>query len=326
MRELTSTALQVLHPLMRAKGCGLSAEEFHNAVNLAFHNAESSAYDELHRTMWESLPVQFDLLADGLTAARPLPDDLVVLDVGSGTGLSSELLLRTGLGPRIRRIDLLDTSSGMLSVSTARAQRWGVPFRALHGGIESVSGESHYDVVLACSVLHHIPELPAFLGNVRRLQRPGGAFLHLQDPDAESIGSRRLARRRLLMRAAHRLRRLFSRSAAHGEGDSGDYLDAVNRTLLDDGVVETGLTAEELWSVTDIHVPGNAFAVGNGVSMELIRRALPGYTSVVRRSYGFFGQLAGDLPAALRWRERALVKAGAREGYFLAGAWARDLD
>jgi SAM-dependent methyltransferase len=324
MPELTPTTLLVLEPLIRAKGSSLSPEEFHAEVNLAFHNAESSAYDVLHRTMWQSLPVQFELLADGLAAERRLPDTLVVLDVGSGTGLSSELLLRTSLGPRIRRIDLLDTSPGMLSVSTARAQHWGVPFRAHHGGIEGVSGESPYDLILACSVLHHIPELPAFLGNVHRLQRRGGAFLHLQDPDAESIGSRRLARRRLLMRAAHRMRRLFSTSAARG--DSGEYLNSVNRTLLDAGVVKTGLTAEELWSVTDIHVPGNAFGVGNGVSMELIRGALPGYSNVVRRSYGFFGQLAGDLPAPLRWRERALVTAGAPEGYFLAGAWARDQD
>jgi SAM-dependent methyltransferase len=321
MPELTSTTLQVLHPLLRAKGSALTPAEFHREVNLAFHNAESSAYDELHRSMWESLPAQFGLLADDVLARRAIPEEIVVLDVGSGTGLSSELLLGTRLGARIRRIDLLDTSPGMLSMSSRRAAGWGVPFRSIEGGIEGLPPEARYDVVLTCSVLHHIPELDPFLAKVGALQPHGGVFLHLQDPDAESFASPRLARRRLLMRVAHRAKRLLSRRDA---GGSEEYLNVVNRTLLDRGVVKAPLTAPELWSVTDIHVPGNALSAGKGISMDTIRRGLARYDEVTRRSYGFFGQLADDLPAPLRWRERQLVAAGARGGYFLAGAWARE--
>src|SRR5688500_17700531 len=125
---------------MESKGVTIGAEEFHRAVNLAFHAAESQHYDALHRSMWESLPQQFALLAGDLHASgvRPSadgPSDLTLLDIGCGTGLSSELLLRTAAGRQVMHVDLLDTSPEMLEHARRRAEGWGVSYRTHLGTV-----------------------------------------------------------------------------------------------------------------------------------------------------------------------------------------------
>jgi 2-polyprenyl-3-methyl-5-hydroxy-6-metoxy-1,4-benzoquinol methylase len=82
-----------------------------------------------------------------------------VLDVGCGTGLSSELLLQTDLSRLICHIDLLDTSEPMLAKVRDRAQKWGVPHATILGTIDAIPPSSQYDLIMACSVLHHIPDL-----------------------------------------------------------------------------------------------------------------------------------------------------------------------
>ena len=84
---------QRIQAVLDRNGNRCSPEEFRQIVNVVFHRYESSQYDELHRSMWESLPVVFDLLA-----AAGIPDlksHAQLLDVGCGTGLSTTLLLNT---------------------------------------------------------------------------------------------------------------------------------------------------------------------------------------------------------------------------------------
>ena len=173
----TTTLLESLIPLMEAKGVTVEAREFHQAVNLLFHKHESLVYDSLHQEMWQSLPQQFGLLAnDLLQHGRPLPESLTLLDIGCGTGLSTELLLHTPLGKRITQVDLLDTSPEMLNRCRARAQKWGIPHHLIEGQVESIQ-EKQYGLILTCSVLHHIPDLAAFLQTISRRQEAGGAYL-----------------------------------------------------------------------------------------------------------------------------------------------------
>src|SRR5450631_1377150 len=120
-----SNTLQSLSPVMEKYGVTCSPEQFHEGVNLAFHRAESQVYDEIHRCMWESLPRQMDLLVLDSIAAGAAPGfDLSALDIGCGTGLASELLLRTELGRVITEFDLLDTSAEMLERIKSRASGW----------------------------------------------------------------------------------------------------------------------------------------------------------------------------------------------------------
>src|SRR5712692_2744065 len=95
--------------IMRHRGVVCSAEEFQSEVNITFHKYESEVYDVLHRDMWGSLPAQFQLLAtDVLQKGPAFSGSLEVLDIGCGTGLASDCLLKTPLCKGIASIDLLD--------------------------------------------------------------------------------------------------------------------------------------------------------------------------------------------------------------------------
>src|SRR5262249_54764981 len=121
--------------------------------------------------------------------------DLTVLDIGCGTGMSSELLLSTELGSRIGRVDLLDTSPKMLEKAVKRSSGWGIRVNPLPGTIEDLPKSTQYDIILACSVLHHTPALDRFLSQLVLLQADGGVFLHLQDPNGDYLMDEELSRR-----------------------------------------------------------------------------------------------------------------------------------
>src|ERR1035441_3950446 len=152
-------AYATLRPIMERYGATGSPCAFQEAVNLTFHEFESAVYDQIHREMWETLPAHFDYLSRALISVLPHDRHLRVLDVGCGTGLSSELLLQTDLSRLICHIDLLDTSEPMLAKVRDRAQKWGVPHATILGTIDAIPPSSQYDLIMACSVLHHIPDL-----------------------------------------------------------------------------------------------------------------------------------------------------------------------
>jgi 2-polyprenyl-3-methyl-5-hydroxy-6-metoxy-1,4-benzoquinol methylase len=320
--------LAVFQEIMRRRGARCSPEEFHAAVNLTFHRFESEHYDEFHRDMWDSLPRQVALLAQDCLRAGA-PERIRMLDIGCGTGLATDLVLRSELGPRIAEVDLLDTSTAMLARAESRRRQWGKPGEAVEGLVEHLAGRKPYHLVITCSVLHHVPDLASFLAAVSALQRglSGQAlFLHLQDPNgdfhhdpqraeraAQIAGSRRpewlarLAPRRVLARAMREIR-----------GQQGqDYLSKTNRELVNAGIVTTPLTAGEIFAITDVHVPGG------GISLERMKGWLPDYDLASRRSYGFFGVLESSLPRGLREAEDRLIGEGALNGAFLAAAWRR---
>src|SRR5437867_12964183 len=127
----------LLLPLMQAKGVKLSPQEFQSVVNTTFHAFEAAVYDDIHKAMWQSLDTQFTLLsADALRCAHELPSKLVAVDVGCGTGLSSEFLLRTELGKRVSTLYLTDTSPEMLHKARTRASTWNIKFELVEGTLE----------------------------------------------------------------------------------------------------------------------------------------------------------------------------------------------
>lgn len=318
-----------LRPLMEKCGTPLAPDDFQRAVNLAFHRREAPVYDRIHRPMWESLPRVAERLVGQLLAARPdLPGGLIALDVGCGTGLGSSLLLKTKLGGHLARLDLLDTSAAMLRQCRRRARRWPVEKKWILGPLGEAETAAAYDLIFTCSVLHHLPDLEAFLRQISARQRRGGLFLHLQDPEgaAEDDAGHRArlealqedARlhpprpRPLWRRAAGRLKRALCGTP------SEDYLRHTNEDLLAAGVIRSPLTPQELWAITDIHV-----GPGRGLSPSRLQAGLPGYRLLGRCHYAFFGKLESELPPHFQEEERRLQAAGGSGGGQWAALWEK---
>lgn len=323
--------LDRLLPLMQSKGVTLSAAQFQSAVNLIFHECEAERYDELHADMRSSLPQQFALLINDLIAADSFPNEpLRILDIGGGTGQSAELLLDQLKMIRVAQLDLLDTSPKMIELCAKRKSIRSYQPRFIRGTLADLKESSRYNLILCCSVLHHIPDLEEFGSKLQTLQPPGGVFLHLQDPNGAALASSVLRRRMKALEAAPevRLRSLSSRLHPQRLANRArrmlglpvprSYMETVNEALLASGVAAVPLTDDEIWSVTDLRVHD-----GKGVETDSLQHVLPGYRLVSQRSYAFYGGLDSTLPARFRKGEQELIRRHSLDGMQLAAAWKR---
>lgn len=97
-----------------------------------------------------------------------------VLEVGCGTGTTA---LR--LAPGVAELTALDISGEMVRIARGKAEAEGarnVSFA--RAGLEQARPEAApFDAVLAFNLLHLLDDLPAALGRVRDLLRPGGLFI-----------------------------------------------------------------------------------------------------------------------------------------------------
>jgi SAM-dependent methyltransferase len=303
-------------------------EEFHHAVNVTFHEFESEVYDQVHSDMWQSLPRQFELLVDDWLAKTPSPrSGIRLLDIGAGTGLATDSILKTAIGPSIGSVDLLDTSPKMLRRALARAAQWKVPVAPHEGLLDSIDPNLRFDLIITSSVLHHVPDLPGFARSVSALQPQGGAFLHLQDPNGDSLQDPDL-KQRMEQYSRDRLpswlsritpRRVLGRLYRQFSGSQEpDYLAKTNRALIEQGVVRTPLTPNELWAITDLHVED-----GEGISITRLRGWMPEYELVSQRAYAFFGELASNLPPRLRKVEEEMIARRALNGLYIGAIWRK---
>jgi 2-polyprenyl-3-methyl-5-hydroxy-6-metoxy-1,4-benzoquinol methylase len=323
------TSNEILAPLqqiMDRHGVRSSREKFHEAVNVTFHNFEAEVYDQEHSDMWRSLPQEFDRLVRNCGEILTNYQELDLLDVGCGTGLATDCLLKTALGKKIRRVHLLDTSPIMLKQVAKRAETWGLAFDIKEGLADSLPQGKKYSLIVTCSVLHHVPDLPRFLATIRSLQSDNGIFLHLQDPNGDYLNDPEYERRVEQINPRKRLpngisrftpRRVFGRIYRELTGKQHDsYCDKTNQELVRMGIIQSPLSVEEIYSITDIHVLD-----GVGISIEKMIRWMTDYDLLSRTSYAFFGRLWSDLPPQFKKLEESLAEKRALNGLHVAAAW-----
>ncbi len=106
--------------------------------------------------------------------ARLVPPDLLVADIGTGTGILASELARLGL-----RVIAVDNSSRMLDaarVNLERGETTGVEFR--EGDVSSLPlADSEVDAALAHMVLHYLPSPGEAIREMARVVKAGGSVI-----------------------------------------------------------------------------------------------------------------------------------------------------
>lgn len=299
MNELAQWELQISE-LVRSKGGNASAAEFQRALNIIFHDEESKVYDQVHVDMWLSLPPVFDRALDGISGE-------IFVDIGCGTGLASVFAAER---LRVKQHWFVDSSEKMLEICRNR----GWPSAHYVPELADVP-DTIADAAIACSVLHHIPDLTGFCEHVSRIVKPGGHFIHIHDsqPSPRLRPWTRTFLERAISGAKRRLNRILS--------NRHKYIEEVNRRLIADGWIKTPLSDVEIWSITDLRVGGQPYTAVEGVSIDHLN--LPDFDLVRHFTYGFFGVFPSQLSPRLQREERELFSAHDPSGLFHAGVWRK---
>ena len=328
---MSKASYQVLLPLLKLKSHLSDVEEFHGKVNVVFHDIESLYYDQIHKEMWESLPQQFARILDSdLLKALEKKQNLTMLDIGCGTGLASDLMLKNKIGQSIDSICLLDTSPLMLQRAKKRAEKWHREATFECGDLDTINQK--FDIIITCSVLHHIPDLKHFMEEIEGKLNPNGIFISMHDPLEEAISSKiyedrtqtytlfyqKNRKRNLVQRAyakAIRLLKKFNKKI--------DYLEEVNQELLSSKVIHTPLNAGEIWSITDIHVEDLPYSNKKGVSIKELEQFAPQLELKKLLTYSFFGTLKSNLLPQYQLKEVELLTKNDPNGRNFGSLWTK---
>lgn len=323
---------QSLLPLLQKTGSTLSLEKFQERINIVFHDYESAHYDAMHADMWGSLQEQINLLvADLFSHQKPHSNELSLLDIGCGTGLSSQILLNSPLGQHISQVTLLDTSPNMLKHAEQKAKTWGKAYKTKNGYLAEVNEK--FDVIIISSVLHHIPDLEVFLKQVDTALNSGGILIHLQDPNGDYINTAEyLERKTEYEKIAKALPQKKSLSEFIPKPllkfikrmlNRKDYIDLINDQLLAEKTIKRRMTAYEIWSVTDIQMDIMNDKVSKGISLDFLKKQLTGFELIKMRSYGFYGLLKSDLIDSYKEKEVQFIAENKVNGRNISCIWIK---
>jgi len=134
-----------------------------------FHD-RPDAYEGLIARIVPDAPAFFGTLVSLVPGGKP-----TVLELGSGTGYVTEMVLRTSPAAMVTCIDM---DPAMLAVARRKETLRGVSF--LKGDFREVWPEGKFDLVLTSLCLHHLPDpdRAIVVRNISTALRPGGVFIN----------------------------------------------------------------------------------------------------------------------------------------------------
>ena len=321
-----------LLPLLEKTKSTLSVQKFQERVNIVFHDFEAAHYDNMHSDMWGSLQEQINLLIDDLFKYEAIKSSkLSLLDIGCGTGLSTQILLNSKLGEHINQITLLDTSSNMLKFAEEKAKTWNKKYKTVNSYLSEL--DEKFDVIIISSVLHHIPDLEAFLKQVDEALNKNGILIHIQDPNGDFLNDTEYNARKtqyekelnalpkkkkvidyLPKKVLKSIKRLLNRK---------DYIDLINDKLLAEKTIKKRMTADEIWNITDIHVETKNDTSNKGISLIYLKKQLHNFELIKMRSYCFFGVLKSDLLDNYKDKESKFISENQINGRNISCIWIK---
>lgn len=136
--------------------------------------ARSDSYFAQVADDWDALRAGYfsDAVREAAIVAAFLRPEMVVADVGCGTGFMAE-----GLARRVRQVLALDASSAMLRVARAKRASYANIAWCQAEGERLPLDDASVDAVFANMFLHHCPDPGAAIREMVRVLRPGGRLL-----------------------------------------------------------------------------------------------------------------------------------------------------
>jgi hypothetical protein len=83
------------------------------------------------------------------------------------------------------------------------------------------------------------------------------------------------------------------------------------------------MTADEIWSVTDIHVETKKDTINKGISLRFLKLQLQNFELIKMRSYGFYGFLKSDLVENYQEKEARLIDENHVNGRNISCLWMK---
>ena len=162
---------------------------------------------------------------------------------------------------------------------------------------------------------------------------PGGILIHIQDPNGDYINSDSYLQRKneyeSIISALPKNKKLTDfipkpllKSIKRILGRK-DYIDLINDQLLAEKTIKRRMTADEIWSVTDIHVETKKDMVNKGISLRFLQTQLVNFDLINMRSYGFYGFLKSDLTEDYQQKEAQFIAQNQRDGRNISCLWIK---
>jgi arsenite methyltransferase len=139
----------------------------------------SAEYFERVAGEWDSLRRGYfgEAVRDAAIARAYLRPDMVVADIGSGTGF-----MAAGLAPLVAKVHAVDASEAMLEIGREKLAAFGNVELQLSDGATLPFEDEMLDAVFANMYLHHCPDPKAAIAEMVRVLKPGGRLV-LTDMD-----------------------------------------------------------------------------------------------------------------------------------------------
>lgn len=133
-------------------------------------------YDSMRRKLIPSLDLLYESAADAVAAS--VPKGARILDLGAGTGLLSEAVLRRAPASRLL---LMDHSESMLEKARQRFTR--MPrVDIAPGDLRDPLPDGPFNAVISSLAIHHLPheEKQDLFRRIARVLTPGGVFVNVE--------------------------------------------------------------------------------------------------------------------------------------------------
>lgn len=149
-------------------------------ANVLYHDWEAGTYDEKWSISYDERCIAYATERFKAVAGEQGWPYENAMELGSGTGF---FLLNLMQGGVIKKGHVTDLSPGMVEVALRNARGLGLDVEGRVADAETIPYEDEsFDLVIGHAVLHHIPDVPAAMREVRRVLKPGGRFVFAGEP------------------------------------------------------------------------------------------------------------------------------------------------